>query len=385
MSSKIKVLQVIPKLGYGGAETGCYDLAHYLYEQGCKSYIVTSGGELLKYVDKKKVKIIKLPVQSKNPLLILLNSIILSFIILFLNINIVHVRSRAPAWSCLIATKLTFRKLVTTFHGTYNFSSSIKKMYNSVMVKSDLLIAGSNFIFSHINENYLKYLNPKKKFLVIFRGINTEYFDPDNLKKNSDSNLRNLWQIEDKSKVILLPGRLTSWKGQELFIESINKFKKLSSNMEFTAVILGDDQGRKVYKKKLERLVEQYNLSNEIRFIEKCEYMPAAYMISDIVISPSIEPEAFGRVSVEAQSMKKPIIASNIGGSNETIVDNKTGVLFENDNSDSLSQKINEIINLDALTLELMGKEGRKNVINRFNIEKMCLNTYSEYKKLLNQ
>ena len=385
MSSKIKVLQVIPKLGYGGAETGCYDLAHYLYEQGCKSYIVTSGGELLKYVDKKKVKIIKLPVQSKNPLLILLNSIILSFIILFLNINIVHARSRAPAWSCLIATKLTFRKLVTTFHGTYNFSSSIKKMYNSVMVKSDLLIAGSNFIFSHINENYLKYLNPKKKFLVIFRGINTEYFDPDNLKKNSDSNLRNLWQIEDKSKVILLPGRLTSWKGQELFIESINKFKKLSSNMEFTAVILGDDQGRKVYKKKLERLVEQYNLSNEIRFIEKCEYMPAAYMISDIVISPSIEPEAFGRVSVEAQSMKKPIIASNIGGSNETIVDNKTGVLFENDNSDSLSQKINEIINLDALTLELMGKEGRKNVINRFNIEKMCLNTYSEYKKLLNQ
>ena len=385
MSSKIKVLQVIPKLGYGGAETGCYDLAHYLYEQGCKSYIVTSGGELLKYVDKKKVKIIKLPVQSKNPLLILLNSIILSFIILFLNINIVHARSRAPAWSCLIATKLTFRKLVTTFHGTYNFSSNIKKIYNSVMVKSDLLIAGSNFIFAHINENYLKYLNPKKKFLVIFRGINTEYFDPDNLKKNSDSNLRNLWQIEDKSKVILLPGRLTSWKGQELFIESINKFKKLSSNIEFVAVILGDDQGRKVYKKKLERLVEQYNLSNEIKFIEKCEYMPAAYMTADIVVSSSIEPEAFGRVSVEAQSMRKPIIASNIGGSNETIVDNKTGVLFENDNSDSLSQKINEIINLDALTLELMGKEGRKNVINRFNIEKMCLNTYSEYKKLLNQ
>ena len=140
MSSKIKVLQVIPKLGYGGAETGCYDLAHYLYEQDRKSYIVTSGGELLKYVDKKKVKIIKLPVHSKNPLLILFNSILLSFIILFLNINIVHARSRAPAWSCLIATKLTFRKLVTTFHGTYNLGSNIKKFYNSVMVKSDLTV-----------------------------------------------------------------------------------------------------------------------------------------------------------------------------------------------------------------------------------------------------
>ena len=384
MSSKIKVLQVIPKLGFGGAETGCYDLAHYLYEQNCKSYIATSGGELLKYVDKKKVKIIKLPVHSKNPLLILLNSILLSFIILFLNINIVHARSRAPAWSCLIATKLTLRKLVTTFHGTYNFSSNIKKFYNSVMVRSDLLIAGSNFIFSHINDNYLKYLNPKKKFLVIFRGINTEYFDPDNLKKNSVSKLKTLWQIEENSKVILLPGRLTSWKGQELFIEAINKFKKLNSEIDFTAVILGNDQGRTVYKKKLERLVEQYDLTNNFRFIEKCEYMPAAYMLADIIVSSSIEPEAFGRVSVEAQSMKKPIIASNIGGSNETIINNKTGILFESSNVDSLSKKIDEIINLDTLTLELMGKEGRKNVINRFNIEKMCLNTYSEYKKLFN-
>ena len=384
MSSKIKVLQVIPKLGYGGAETGCYDLAHYLHEQDCKSYIATSGGELLKYVDKKKVKIIKLPVHSKNPLLILLNSICLTFIILFLNINIVHARSRSPAWSCLIATKLTFRKLVTTFHGTYNFSSNIKKFYNSVMVKSDLLIAGSNFIFSHINDNYPKYLNPKKKFLVIFRGINTEYFDPDNLKKNSVSKLKTLWQIEENSKVILLPGRLTSWKGQELFIEAINKFKKLNSDLDFTAVILGNDQGRTVYKKKLERLVEQYDLTNNFRFIEKCEYMPAAYMLSDIIVSSSIEPEAFGRVSVEAQSMRKPIIASNIGGSNETIIDNKTGILFESGNAESLSKKIDEIINLDTLTLELMGKEGRKNVINRFNIEKMCLNTYSEYKKLFN-
>ena len=384
MSSKIKVLQVIPKLGFGGAETGCYDLAHYLYEQDCKSYIATSGGELLKYVDKKKVKIIKLPVNSKNPILILLNSIILTLIILFLNINIVHARSRAPAWSCLIATKLTFRKLVTTFHGTYNFSSNFKKFYNSVMVRSDLLIAGSNFIFSHINENYLKYLNSKKKFLVIFRGINTEYFDQENLKKNSVSKLKTLWQIEDNSKVILLPGRLTSWKGQELFIEAINKFKKLNANVDFTAVILGNDQGRTVYKKKLERLVEQYNLTNDFRFIGKCEYMPAAYMLADIVISSSIEPEAFGRVSVEAQSMKKPIIASNIWGSNETIIDNKTGILFESGNAESLSKKINEIINLDTLTLELMGKEGRKNVINRFNIEKMCLNTYSEYKKLFN-
>ena len=163
MKKKIKVLQVIPRLGYGGAETGCYDLAHFLPEQGYKSYIVTSGGELLKFINKKKVKIFKLPVQSKNPILILFNSVIIFFIILFYNINIVHARSRAPAWSCFLATKFTFRKFVTTFHGTYNFNNKIKKFYNSIMVRSDLVIAGSNFIFSHINENYGNFFFKKKK------------------------------------------------------------------------------------------------------------------------------------------------------------------------------------------------------------------------------
>ncbi len=184
MSSKLKVLQVIPKLGYGGAETGCYDLAHYLNEQGAKSYVVTSGGPLLKYIDKKKVKLIRLPVQSKNPILILINAIIIIFLILLFRINIIHARSRAPGWSCLIASKITRTKFVTTFHGTYNFNSSIKKYYNSVMVKSDLIIAGSNFIFSHIKDNYLKYLNKNQKLLTIFRGINLEYFDHSSIKNN---------------------------------------------------------------------------------------------------------------------------------------------------------------------------------------------------------
>ena len=384
MASKLKVLQVIPRLGYGGAETGCYDLAHYLHEQDCKSYIVTSGGELIKYIDKKKVKLIKLPVQSKNPLLILINSIALTLLILFLNISIVHARSRAPAWSCYIATKITRRKFVTTFHGTYNFKNSIKKFYNSIMVKSDVLIAGSNFIFSHISENYQKFLNSKKKFLVIFRGINTEYFDSDTIKKKDIDKLKATWKIEDNKKIILLPGRLTAWKGQEMFIEAINLFKQSNPQLDFVAVILGDDQGRTVFRKKLERLVEQFNLTQNIKFVDNCNVMPVAYYISDVIVSSSIEPEAFGRVSVEAQAMKKPIIASNIGGSKETVIDNKTGLLFESGNPKSLCDKLNEIIKLDSLTLDLMGREGRKNVINRFNIEKMCLNTYSEYKKLVN-
>ena len=383
MASNFKVLQVIPKLGYGGAETGCFDIAHYLPENNCKSFIVTSGGELLKFVDRKKVKVFRLPVQSKNPLLIFINAIILIGIIILNNISIVHARSRAPAWSCLIATKLTGRKFVTTFHGTYNFQSNLKKIYNSAMIRADLIIAGSNFIFSHIKQNYSKYLNDKKKLMVIFRGINVDYFDPTTKLETDEKKLLKKWDIEKDKKIILLPGRLTSWKGQEVFIEAINLVNIELGYEAFYAVILGSDQGRELYKKKLIRLVEQYRLSKQIRFIDHCKDMALAYKVSDIIVSASTEPEAFGRVAVEAQSMQKPIIASNIGGSNETIIDEKTGFLYEAGNAKALSQKILRTLNFGETVLKSIGIEGRKNIIKKFNVEKMCFSTYSEYKRLL--
>ena len=384
MTSNLKVLQVIPKLDYGGAETGCYDIAHYLPENNCVSFIVTSGGELLKFVDKKKVKIIRLPVHSKNPLLMFINFIALVGIILFNNISIVHARSRAPAWSCWLATKITGRKFVTTFHGTYNFNNSIKKFYNSVMVRSNLIVAGSNFIFSHIKENYLKYLDDKKKLLVIFRGINVDYFDPTTKVYSDEKKLLTKWEIDKDKKIVLLPGRLTSWKGQEVFIEAINLVNIELGYEAFYAVILGSDQGRDLYKKKLIRLSEQYRMTKQMRFINHCSDMALAYKISDIVVSASIEPEAFGRVAVEAQSMEKPIIASNIGGSNETVIDKKTGFLFESGNAKSLSEKILKLVTMDDLSLRSIGTEGRKNIIQKFNVEKMCFSTYSEYKRILN-
>ena len=384
MSSTLKVLQVIPKLGYGGAETGCYDIAHYLPENNCESFIVTSGGELLKFIDKKKVKVIRLPVHSKNPILILLNSIALIGIVLFNNISIVHARSRAPAWSCLLAAKITGRKFVTTFHGTYNFSGKIKKFYNSIMVRSNLIIAGSNFIFSHIKENYPKYLDEKKKLLVIFRGINVDYFDSTTKLESDEKKLLKKWEIEKDKKIILLPGRLTAWKGQEVFIEAINLVNIELGYEAFNGVILGSDQGRDLYKKKLIRLTEQYRMTKQVKFIDHCKDMALAYKISDIVVSASIEPEAFGRVAVEAQSMEKPIIASNIGGSNETVVDEKTGFLFDSNNAKSLSEKIIKILSMDKTSLKSIGIEARKNIIQKFNVEKMCFSTYSEYKRIIN-
>jgi len=384
MTTKIKVLQVIPKLGYGGAETGCYDLAHYLSEKECSSFIATSGGQLLKFVKKNKVKVFRLPVHSKNPLLIIFNTIVLSILIFLNNINVVHARSRAPAWSCYLACLITGRKFVTTFHGTYNFGSKIKKFYNSVMLRSKLTIAGSNFIFNHISENYSKYLNSKKKLRVIFRGINIDFYNKKNISILKQEKLKKEWELFPNRFTILMPGRLTTWKGQEKFIEALNILVEDYSNLNFQAIILGSDQGRTVYKKRLINLIQRYRLNKKIKFIDHCKEMPLAYSIADAVVSASIEPEAFGRVSVEAQAMEKPIIASNLGGSKETIVNKKSGFLYKHDDPRELAKTLNTVIQLDQDALNSIGNEGRKNIIKKFDVEAMCDSTLREYKKLLN-
>ena len=384
MKKKIKVLQVIPGLGYGGTETGCYDLAHFLPEQGSKSFIVTSKGELLKFVDKKKVKVFRLPVQSKNPVLILFNAIIIALIIFIYNINIVHARSRAPAWSCFLATKLTFRKFVTTFHGTYNFNNRLKKFYNSIMVRANLVIAGSNFIFSNINDNYGNFfLENKRKLLVIFRGINTNYFNPQKILPIKLDKFSKRHNIDRNKFIILLPGRLTYWKGQKIFIEAIKLLQEKSEIPPFEAIILGSEQGRSVYKKQLIDLVQQHRLNKIIKFIDHCEEMPVAYGIGNLVCSCSHEPEAFGRVAVEAQSMQIPIVASNIGGSKETIIENETGYLYKNKDPIDLANLITMVMQKNYNSLKSLGIQGRKNVLKKFDVEKMCQSTFTEYKKLI--
>jgi glycosyltransferase involved in cell wall biosynthesis len=383
MSTKINVLQVIPKLGYGGAETGCYDIAHFLSENECGSFLATSGGELLKFVKKDKVKLLKLPVHSKNPILILFNTLILIFYIIIFKINIIHARSRAPAWSCYFASLITRRVFVTTFHGTYNFKSNLKKFYNSIMLRAKLTIAGSNFIFGHINENYSEYLNREKKLRVIFRGINVDYFNSKNISALKQEKLKQEWNLSSNKFTILLPGRLTYWKGHEKFIESLNILIEDYNFSNFQAIILGSDQGRKVYTKKLINLVERYNLNKKVKFIQHCKEMPLAYSLADVVVSASIEPEAFGRVSVEAQSMGKAIIASNIGGSKETVINKKTGFLYKHDDPRELAKSLNTVIQLSPDELKSMGNEGRKNITKKFDVEIMCQSNLKEYRRLI--
>ena len=383
MATKLNVLQVIPKLGYGGAETGCYDIAHFLPENDCGSFLATSGGELLKFVKKDKVKLIRLPVHSKNPLLVLFNTLVLIIYILLFKINIVHARSRAPAWSCYFASIITRRIFVTTFHGTYNFKSNLKKFYNSVMLRAKLTIAGSNFIFSHINENYGEYLSKEKKLRVIFRGINVDYYNSKNISILKQEKLKQEWGLSANKFTILLPGRLTYWKGQEKFIEALNILIEDFNYTNFQGIILGSDQGRKVYSKKLINLVQRYSLNKKVKFIQHCNDMPLAYSLADVVVSASIEPEAFGRVSVEAQSMGKPIVASNIGGSKETIINKKTGFLYKHDDPRELAKILNTVIQLSQDELKLMGNEGRKNITKKFDVETMCQSNLKEYKRLI--
>ena len=223
----------------------------------------------------------------------------------------------------------------------------------------------------------------REKLRVIFRGINIDYFNQKNISILKQEKLKREWDLHLNKFTILMPGRLTPWKGQEKFIEALNILIEDYNVTNFQAIILGSDQGRKVYSKKLHSLVERYSLTKKIKFINHCREMPLAYSLSDVVVSASIEPEAFGRVAVESQAMGKPIIASNIGGSKETILNKKSGFLYKYDDPRELAKNLNTVIQLSQEELKLMGNEGRKNISKKFDVEVMCDSNLREYKKLL--
>jgi len=377
MNKKIRLLQVIPDMGTGGAETGCKHIAEYISSTCEFSSIMTSGGSQLDSIS-KNVKIFKWPT-SKNIFFILFNIFFILFLIFKYKINIVHARSRGPAWSCYFACKLSNTKLVSTFHGTYNFKSDIKKFYNSIMIKSDRVIAGSNFILNHIHSNY----NSKINIDLVKRGIDESYFSPSQIQEIDKINLRKQMGFSDKNFLVLLPGRLTNWKGQKLFIESAIILKKQDQLSNIFFIILGDSQGRIQYENSLRDLIESNKMIDKIRIVKPMQNMPLAYAFSDLIVSASIEPEAFGRVSVEAQSMEKPILSSAIGGSLETIRPEKTGWLFDHSSKEDLAKNIYNISKMSKAALQSLGKEGRKNVIENYTKDKMCLKTLEIYQSLV--
>ena len=378
MSANIRLLQVIPNMDIGGAETGCLHVADHISKEGGFSAILTSGGKLLELIDDKKIKIFKWPV-NKNIFFITINIFYIFLKIKIHKINIVHARSRAPAWSAFFAAKLSGVKFVTTFHGTYNFQSKIKKYYNSIMLKSDHVIAGSEFILNHIHTNY----NIKSNTSVVKRGIDEKYFSIKNVSSDELSKLKNSLKVDDNKFIILLPGRLTYWKGQKLFIEAMNILNQQQQLKNVQSFIIGGHQGRVDFKNELIQMIQKYNLEDKISIAHGLNKMPVAYAMAKLVLSTSIEPEAFGRVSVEAQSMEKPVLASDIGGSLETVINNKTGWLFKNNNANDLAEKIKQIIDTEQNVLDLVGRQGRKNVKENYTRALMVSRTLEIYRSLV--
>lgn len=370
------VIQVLPALNSGGVERGAIDIALAVKKVGWESFVVSEGGLMRKELERAEIEHIKLPLSSKNPFIMHRNFSSLSSIIYDKKIDIVHARSRAPAWSAYYASRRFNTNFITTFHGTYNYNNYFKKKYNSIMTKGKKVIAISDFIKNHIIE---KYNLDKEKITTIPRGIDLKSFDPSNVSHERIIQLSNSWRLPDGIQVIMLPGRLARWKGHKVLIEALAKLRR----KDFRCIFVGSELGNENNKKYLSKLVKENNLTEIVQFVNHCNDMPAAYMLSDIVVSASTDPEAFGRVSVEAQAMNRIIVASDHGGSYETIINGKTGMLYSNNNSESLSNTLDFALQMDIESRKKLGEASRNHVSSKYKLEYMQESTIKLYKELI--
>ena len=379
MQKEPVVLQVLPELEMGGVEIGTVEIASELQKKGIKNFVASKGGRLEYDLKKIGVEHFKLNLKSKNPIVILYNARKLEAFIKKNNINIVHARSRAPAWSAYWAAKKAGVKYMTTFHGTYGLGpKGIKKVYNKVMTYGEIVIAISEHIKKHILENYKI---SSDSIRLVHRCVNVDRFSPEKVSHERMIQASQNDNIPDDKPVILLVGRLTHWKGQHLLIEALAKLK----TKNYCCLIVGPDQGRTKYTNKLKEMIIENDLSANVTITGQRVDIPAYMMVSDIVLSTAIEPEAFGRMSVEGQAMGKVVIASNIGGSLETIIDGQTGKLFYNNNSQSLADAIDWALSLSAKEKEKISKAAIKNVKEHFIKQIMCDKTIDVYYELINK
>lgn len=375
--NKPVVLQVLPEMNHGGVEVGTVEIASGLQAAGVTNFVASGGGRMVYDLQKIKVKHFELPLKTKNPFKLWQNSKKLEKIIKENGINIVHARSRAPAWSAYWAAKRTGAVFVTTFHGTYGLGPlGIKKIYNRVMTYGKLVIA----ISTHIKNHMLKeYKVDENKIRLIHRCVNTDNFAPEKVSQERIVKTITENHLPEDKPIISLIGRVTRWKGQHLLIEALSKVKA----KDFYCLIVGSDQGRVHYTNELKDLVEKYGLQAKVQFIDHSFDIPALLMVSDVVLSTAIEPEAFGRAAIEGQAMGKIVLASNIGGSLDNTVDGITGRLFESNNAQDLADAIDWALNLSPEEKEKISKAAIKNVKDNFTKEIMCDKTLQVYKELL--
>jgi glycosyltransferase involved in cell wall biosynthesis len=372
----LTVLQMVPELEGGGVERGTLELGKFLVQQGHRSFVVSGGGRLVNQLEDEGSSHVFMKVGVKSP-----NCLKYIFplrqLMLRESVDILHLRSRLPAWIGYLAWKSIPKKkrplLVTTFHGFYSINA-----YSAIMTKGEVVIAVSESIQKHIAEHYSK----KENVVSIFRGVDTDVFNPESVNLDRLNSLRKEWGIDPGKPVIMLPGRMTRLKGQDVFLMSLASLQ----NRNFQAVLVGDTPESTAYKNEIENILKQYNLTDSVKLVGHCNDMAAALLLSDIVVSAtSSTPEAFGRIAIEAMAMGKPVIATAHGGSLEIVVDKETGWLVEPSNFLAMSKALDEALDMPKEKLDDIGENGRNRVLSKFTTKTMCEQTVETYKRYLRE
>ncbi|WP_373086072.1 glycosyltransferase [Sneathiella sp.] len=370
------VLQILPSLNGGGVERGTIEMASALKEKGWVPIVVSSGGVMEQELKRMGVRHITLPVASKNPWIMRRNVGRLAQIVTEFDVDIIHARSRAPAWSAYATARKTRKHFVTTFHAAYTRGGLLKNYYNSVMLKGEKVIAISEFIAAHILENYN--IDPGK-IVTIPRGVDCRKFNPAAINAERVIKIARDWSLPDDIPVVMLPGRLTRLKGHTTFIEALARLE----HRNFLALMVGSTEGREAYTAELNSLIQQRGLEGKVQIKGHCDDMAGALMLSDVVVSATTVPEGFGRIAVEAQAMGRPVIATAHGGSMETIIDGETGWLVPVGDIDAMSAALAAALDMPVEAREAVAVQAREHVMSKYAIEKMCASTIGVYESLL--
>jgi glycosyltransferase involved in cell wall biosynthesis len=373
------VLQILPSLETGGAERGAVDIARALVQAGWTSLVASSGGIMVREVQRAGAIHISLPADSKNPLVMRRNIDRIAELIRLYDVDILHARSRAPAWSALWASDRTGIPLVTTFHGNYSAGNPLKRWYNSVMARGQRVIAISQFIGDQVCERYGA---DPARVRIIPRGVDTALFDPGAVSARRVIQLAEQWRLPDDARIVMLPGRLTRWKGHWVLIEAL---ARLEDRKKLRCVLVGSDQGRSAYVKELETEIARRGLQGVVQIVGDCRDMAAAFMLADVVVSTSIEAEGFGRVIAEAQAMGRPVIATDHGGARETVAHGETGWLVPPGDASALASALREALALDPQDREALAGRVIANVRNDYTRELMCERTLTVYREVLSE
>ena len=376
-TSQPVIMQIIPELGPGGAEQGCLDVAKGIVEAGGKAIVVSHGGSRIHELTRCNATHIYLPVHSKNPFVMWRNIGRIKRLIKKYNVDVVHVRSRAPAWSAYYACKKANAHFMTTCHASYNVHNEWKRKYNAVMARGERVIAVSNHVANYVFENYEM---DKRNMRVIHRGVDLTKYNVNAITPAQIIKITSEWRLPEDARIVMMPGRITRLKGHHVLIDAMAKLKEKN----LYCVLIGSDQGRHDYRAELDAAIESYNLGTHVRIVDHCSELQAAYILSDVIVSASTEPEGFGRIPIEAQIMGKPIIATDHGGAQETIIHGQTGWLIPPNDSDALAETIKNVLSLNDEEKAILANNAMNHVAHNFSNEKMVdetLNVYAEFLK----